>query len=282
MKRIVTVQDISCVGKCSGTVALPILSAFGIEVSLLPTAVLSTHTGFSGFTFHDLTDELPAVLAHWKQQEFCFDAYYSGYLGSIRQIRLIRNWFVSARRTGRDLLLVDPVMGDHGKLYAGFTPEFSAEMRSLCAAADLILPNLTEACSLLHLPYRDVWTRQKLEDLLKKLSELGCPQVILTGVELTEGRIGALHYDAAHDQVCCADTEKLPAQFHGTGDIFASAVLGGCMVGMRTPDAMKLAVDFVAECMSQTLNDPEHVWYGVAFEKALPWLVHRIERFVTS
>lgn len=278
MKRILTVQDISCVGKCSGTVALPVISAFGAEACILPTAVLSTHTAFTGFTFCDLTDEIPAIEAHWKQEKLTFDAFYSGYLGSIRQVQMVKELFTSLQRKGQDLIFVDPVMADNGKLYAGFTPEFAAQMRTLCAEADLLLPNLTEACYLLGKgnAYRTDFTRTELEDLLKELAATGASKVMLTGAELHPGRIGALLYDAKTDTFDLAETEKLPAQFHGTGDLFASAVLGAMISGKSVPDAMALAVDYVAEVMKETLADPDHVWYGVNFESAFPWLFRRI------
>lgn len=278
MKRILTVQDISCVGKCSGTVALPVLSAFGTETCILPTAVLSTHTAFSGFTFCDLTDEIPAIEAHWKKEQLTFDAFYSGYLGSIRQVQMVKELFTSMQRKGQDLIFVDPVMADNGKLYAGFTPEFAAQMRTLCAEADILLPNLTEAYYLLGkgAEYRTDLSRAELEELLKQLAEIGTRKIILTGAELHPGRIGALLYDAEADTFTAAETEKLPAQFHGTGDLFASAVLGGLTAGKSVPDAMALAVDYVAVCMRETLNDPDHVWYGVNFESAFPWLFRKL------
>lgn len=278
MKRILTVQDISCVGKCSGTVALPVISAFGAECCILPTAVLSTHTAFTGFTFCDLTDEIPAIETHWKKENLTFDAFYSGYLGSIRQVQMVKELFTSMRREGQDLIFVDPVMADNGKLYAGFTPEFASQMRTLCAEADLLVPNLTEAYYLLGKgdAYRTDLSRGETEDLLKELAEIGAGKVMLTGAELHPGRIGALLYDAKTGTFDLAETEKLPAQFHGTGDLFASAVLGAMTAGRSVPDAMALAVDYVAEVMKVTLADPDHVWYGVNFESAFPWLFRKL------
>lgn len=278
MKRILTVQDISCVGKCSGTVALPVISAFGAETCILPTAVLSAHTAFQGFTFCDLTDEIPAIEAHWKQEKLTFDAFYSGYLGSIRQVQMVKELFTSMRREGKDPIFVDPAMADNGKLYTGFTPEFASEMRTLCGSADLLLPNLTEAYYLLGKgdAYRTDLSRGELEDLLRELAGIGAGKVMLTGAELHPGRIGALLYDAKTDTFDLAETEKLPAQFHGTGDLFASAVVGATIAGKSVSDAMALAVDYVAEVMKETLADPDHVWYGVNFESAFPWLFRRI------
>ena len=152
MKRVLTIQDISCVGKCSLTVALPIISAFGIETAILPTAVLSTHTMFKNFTFKDLTDELEKISDHWKKEQIGFDAIYTGYLGSFEQIDLVCE-IVNILRDENTLVIVDPVMADNGKLYPGFTEEFAKEMAKLCSKADIILPNMTEASFMLGIPY---------------------------------------------------------------------------------------------------------------------------------
>ena len=276
--KILTVQDISCVGQCSLTVALPIISACGIETCVLPSAVLSTHTaGFKGYTFRDLTDDMPDICAHWQKEGISFDAVYTGYLGSTKQIEYVKN-ILSTVKKSDGYAVVDPAMADNGKLYTGFTPEFAAEMRTLCASADLLLPNLTEAYYLLGKgdAYRTDLTRAELEDLLKELAEIGAGKVMLTGAELHPGRIGALLYDAKTGTFDLAETEKLPAQFHGTGDLFASAVAGAMISGRSVPDAMALAVDYVAEVMKETLADPDHVWYGVNFESAFPWLFRRL------
>lgn len=272
MKRILTVQDISCVGKCSGTVAVPVLSAMGIEAALLPTAVLSTHTGLKGFTFRDLTDDIPAIGAHWQQLGLTFAAFYSGYLGSIRQVQMIRNLFSSLKQPG-DFVLVDPVMADYGRFYTGFGPEFAREMCKLCSEADLVVPNLTEACFLDEFPYEDEMPLERQKELVRRLSSRGMKQVVLTGVRTTEQTIGAMYYEAESDTFDISQTERIDAVFHGTGDLFASALLGGILNGLSVPEAMDLAVRYIAECMRITLADPEHVDYGVEFEKATPWLL---------
>ena len=281
MKRILTVQDISCVGKCSGTVAVPVLSAMGIEAALLPTAVLSTHTGFKGFTFRDLTDDIPAIEQHWVDLGLTFEAFYSGYLGSIRQVRMIRDLFNRLKRDG-DLILVDPVMADYGKFYTGFGPEFASQMCSLCSEADIVVPNLTEACFLDETPYREDMPLDEQKALCKRLAARGMKQIVLTGVQLSVDTIGAMHYDAASDTFSIAQTARVPAQFHGTGDLFASALLGGILIGKTVPEAMELAVGYIAECMRITLEDENHVFYGVEFEKATPWLLEHAGLFARS
>jgi len=272
MKRILTVQDISCVGKCSGTVAVPVLSAMGIEASLLPTAVLSTHTGFKGFTFRDLTDDIPQIAAHWHDLQLHFDAFYSGYLGSIRQVQMIHKLFTGSKRKD-DLIIIDPVMADYGKFYTGFDQTFAREMLTLCSDADIIVPNLTEACFLDETPYREDMPIDVQKELAKRLTSKGAKEIVLTGVQLSDKTIGALHYDAANDVFTTAQADKIPATFHGTGDLFASALLGGIMNGMSVSEAMNLAVGYIYECMRITIEDPDHVDYGVEFEKATPWLL---------
>ena len=194
MKRILTVQDISCVGKCSLTTALPIISAAGVECGVLPTAVLSTHTMFSKYTFCDLTSEIQPIADTFKELNIDFDAVYTGYLGSIEQLDLVVKFLEDFRREDT-LVFVDPVIGDHGKLYSGFTPQFAAQMaEKLCSHADILVPNATEASLLTGTPYRDTADRGYCEELLGKLCEMGAKKAVLTGVR--KGReIGVLSYD---------------------------------------------------------------------------------------
>lgn len=276
MKRIVTIQDISCIGKCSLTVALPIISACGVETAVIPTAVLSTHTAFDGFTFRDLTDEIPPIAAHWKAQGMAVDAIYTGYLGSFQQLEIVSQFF-DQFKTPENLILVDPVMADNGALYAGFTPAFVQEMAKLCGKADIIVPNLTEACYLLNIPYPgEDYTRADIHHILTELGKLGCKQVVLTGVSLEPGRLGVMAYDTEKQTFFEYYNEKMPSSFHGTGDVFASVVVGAMMRGCPLEDALRLAVDFTLESIRKTVADPEHRWYGVNFEEAIPLLVSRL------
>ncbi len=277
MKRIVTVQDISCVGRCSLTVALPVISACGVETAVIPTAVLSTHTAFDGFTFRDLTDEITPVTEHWKREGIGFDAIYTGYLGSSRQVDLMLTMFRDFR-TADNLIVVDPVMADHGRLYTGFTPDFVQEMKKLCAAADVILPNLTEAAFLLGEPYHEEYTEGEIRDMLVRLARFGCGNVILTGVSLRAGHVGAMSYSRESGEYHYYDRDTIPCSFHGTGDLFASAVVGAMTHGARLADALELAVDFTVRCMQATLEDPAHRDYGVNFEAALPYLIERMRQ----
>lgn len=272
MKRVVTMQDISCVGKCSLTVALPILSAMGLETAILPTAVLSTHTGFQGFTFRDLTDDLDGILAHWVNQNFKMEGVYTGYLGSARQVEFVRK-LMKTYPLGTHL--VDPAMADGGKLYAGFGMDFVEAMKKLCAESDLIVPNLTEACLLTDTPYRDDFKAEEVKDLLKKLADKGTGKVIMTGYSSSEASLGAICYDAEKNDFLVYENEKVSESFHGTGDIFASTLFGALTLGYPIEKAMEITVDFVLECIRQTVREENHNTYGVNFELALGSLIQR-------
>lgn len=277
MKRIMTVQDISCVGKCSLTVALPIISAAGVEAAVLPTAVLSTHTAFPKFTFKDLTDEITPIKNTLSELEIDFDAIYTGYLGSFLQLELVENFILDFKKKDT-FVLIDPVMADNGKLYSGFTPEFAARMAKLCAKADLVLPNLTEASFMLGVPYNPDYDESYIRELLKKLTELGAPKAALTGISFEADKIGVYSYDSVSGEYFYYANEKLPVSYHGTGDIYASAALGAIMRGHSLEKALSIAVDFTLECMKKTESDPEHRFYGVNFESALGYYIDRVEK----
>lgn len=276
MKRIMTIQDISCVGKCSLTVALPIISAAGVEAAVLPTAVLSTHTAFPKFTFRDLTDEITPIADTLKELEIDFDAVYTGYLGSFEQLDLVDKFITDFK--GKDtFVLIDPVMADHGKLYKGFTEEFARAMATLCAKADLVVPNITEAAFMLGIPYTPDYDEEYIRSLLKRLTTLGCPRAALTGISFRDDEIGVYYYDSTTDTYFKYFNEKLPVAYHGTGDIYASAALGAIMRGIPVEQALAVAVDFTLECMKKTEEDPTHRFYGVNFESALPYYIKCIE-----
>ncbi len=271
MKRIVTMQDISCVGKCSLTEALPVISAMGIECAVLPTAVLSTHTMFKGFTFHDLTHEIEPILAHWKKEDFNFDAIYTGYLGSSEQIAIAETLFSEFGSSA--LKVVDPCMADNGKLYAGFTEEFAMEMASLCKHADIICPNLTEACYLLNIPYKTEFTESEIHNILVQLTDLGADTSILTGVTFPNGQIGACAYTKSANTFTQYHNEEESEHFHGTGDLWASAFTAAMVKGFSLEKSLQIACDFVKQAIHCTLNEPHHNKYGVNFEEALPFLI---------
>lgn len=275
MKRIVSIQDISCLGKCSLTVALPIISAMGVECSIVPTAVLSTHTMFQNFTCKDLTDQIAPIAHHWQQEKIHFDAIYTGYLASAEQIADVCAFF-DAFKTEDNVIFVDPVMADNGKLYPAFDPEFPAEMAKVCAKADVIVPNLTEASLLTGLPYRTEYDEGYIRELLDALAELGPRNVVLTGVSFEKGKLGVVAYDQKTKETTSYFNEHLPVSYHGTGDVFASTAVGGLMNGMSLGDALALAADYTVECIRTTTHTPDSNWYGVEFERAIPYLVHRL------
>ena len=276
MKRIVTIQDISCVGKCSLTVALPIISAMGVEAAIVPTAVLSTHTMFQNFTVKDLTDQIEPISEHWKKENFAFDAVYTGYLGSFEQIDLMKKFFEDFK-TESNILFVDPAMADNGKLYPAFDEAFAKHMATLCAKADIIVPNLTEACFMTGMEYKTEYDEEYIKEVLLRLSELGAKISILTGVSFAEGKTGVMGYDKANNSFSYYEHDKLAQSFHGTGDIFSSTCVGAMMNGMPWTEAVKVAADYTAECIRLTLEDPAKPWYGVNFEQAIPYLVNRIK-----
>ena len=276
MKRIVTVQDISCVGKCSLTVALPIISAMGIEAAIIPTAVLSTHTMFSGFTVKDLTDQIKPITDHWKNEGITFDAMYTGYLGSFEQIDLMKEMADSFVKEGA-LLFVDPAMADNGKLYPAFNEEFAKYMATLCAKADIIVPNITEACFLLGEEYKEKYDEAYVKMLLKKLTDLGAKIAILTGVSFEEGTTGVMGYDSVNNEYYHYTHKKQKRSYHGTGDIFSSTCLGGIVRGLSWKDAARIAADYTSESIRLTIEDPNGNDYGVNFEEAVPFLLESLK-----
>ena len=276
MKRILTIQDISCVGKCSLTVALPIISAFGVETAVLPTAVLSNHTAFKSFTFRDLTCDLLSICKEWQNQNIDFDAIYTGYLGSAEQIDIVKNIFSNFNKE-QSFRIVDPAMADNGKLYTGFDKKFATDMAELCSVADIIVPNLTEASFLLGENYvGEGYDENYIKTLLLKLTGLGCKKCVLTGVSFAFDKLGVYAYDSETNTYFNYYREKLPYVFHGTGDVFASALCGALAVGKSFSDSLKIAVDYTVECIKATVDNPDHHWYGVDFESVFPYLLKRI------
>ena len=270
-KKILTIQDISCVGQCSLTVALPILSACGIETCVLPSAVLSTHT--AGFTFRDLTDDMPAIRQHWMQEGIRFSAIYTGYLGSIKQIGYVADIFADTAAEGC-VKIVDPAMADNGKLYSIFDMDYVEAMKGLCAKADYIVPNITESCFLTGMEYRTEYDRAYIDDLLSKLTALGSKNVILTGVSYEAGRTGIVVFE--NGQYAYYEHEMLPNSCHGTGDIYASAFVGALVRGNSAYDAAAIAANYTMECIRYTATLDNH-WYGAAFEPVLGKLIDALK-----
>ena len=273
-KRILTIQDISCFGQCSLTVALPILSACGIETCVLPSTVLSTHTGgFKGYTFRDLTEDIPEIQKHWVKEKIKFDAFYTGYLGSVKQIEYVKNMF-DATGNPDSIRVVDPVIGDYGKLYAGFDDKFIDAMKDLCRSADYILPNITEACLLTGTEYKEEYDESYIDELLSKLESSFKATIILTGACCFDNKTGiAIHKKGNKTYY---QHKKIAGSYHGTGDIFASAFSGALLNGKSEYNSAKIAADYTLECIQATTDAQEH-WYGTRFELALGKLIDSLK-----
>lgn len=276
MKKVVTIQDISCFGKCSLTVALPIISAMGIETAVIPTAVLSTHTGgFKDYTFRDLTSDIPLIAEHWKKLDLKFNAIYTGYLGSKEQVNIVSDFFDSFK-TKDNTIVVDPVMGDKGLLYAGFTPDFAGEMSKLCAKAQYIIPNMTEASYLLNIPYTESYNEDYVKDILRKLAAMGCPTPVLTGVHYDDKTQGAVAYSSEENKFYSSFRNNIDHAIHGTGDIFSSVFTGAVALGKSLQKSLDIAVNYTVDCIEATLPEIDDMWYGTNFELCIGNLVNYV------
>ena len=270
-KRILTIQDISCVGHCSLAVALPVISACGQECCVLPSAVLSTHTGgFGKPAVRNLTDSLEEIRRHWKEAGIAFDAVMVGYLGSLEAVREARAVMDELLAPG-GRIIVDPAMADHGRLYSGLDETYAEAMKELCRHADVILPNITEAAMFAGLPYREELTREYVEDLLRNLGDV---DVVLTGVGFGPEETGAAVRTG--DGVHYVSNRKVGRGYFGTGDLFAAAFTGAWMGGKSMEDAAAIAAKFVCRCVENTVSDPSH-WYGTKFETAIPYLIELLK-----
>lgn len=273
-KRILTIQDISCVGQCSLTVALPILSACGLETAILPSAVLSTHSvGFRDFTFRDLTEDIPAIQHHWQQEGIRFQAVYTGYLGSARQIEMVKDIYQNLLVPGGKKF-VDPAMADRGELYPGFDMDFVQEMKELVGEGDIVLPNITEASLLTDTEYREEYDEEYICGLVDGIHRLGAGTVVLTGVSYDAHSTGVLVSEQGKQTYY--RHELLDRGCHGTGDVYASSFVGAYMHGKTVPEAARIAADYTLACIKNTLDDPDH-WYGVKFEPVLGELIKALK-----
>lgn len=267
-KKILTIQDISCFGQCSITVALPVVSAFGIETAILPSAVLSTHTsGFTDFTVRDLTEDLPEIRKHWEKEGISFDAIYTGFIASIEQLDYIKDIIDSRLKPG-GLVFVDPAMADHGEFYNGFDQEFADKMGELCKLGDYILPNTTEACYLLHKPWKEEFSRDEMLEMANELAAFTKRHVILKGDTNEEGKLGMIVLDKEDSSTEIVYNDKIDYVSHGTGDVFASAFVGSTMIGKSSTEAAKVAGEFTKKAIEKTVGDEDHK-YGVKFEQAI-------------
>ena len=268
--RVAAIHDMSGFGRCSLTVAIPILSAMGLQCCPLPTAFLSTHTGgFEGFTFLDMTDEMPKVARHWKSLDLGFQAIYSGFLGSERQIGMVAD-FIRDFRSPETIVVIDPVMGDHGKVYQTYTPAMCAGTARLARQADVITPNLTEAALLLDMPYEALPSGEAgCREIVERLSLEGQRSVVLTGASCEPDLTGAMCFDAGTGRTEAVQTRRVPLEFHGTGDVFTSVLTGALVRGASLPEAARQAVEFVRACAERTALEALPMREGVDFEPLL-------------
>ncbi len=264
MKRILTVQDLSCVGRCSLTVALPILSAMGVNCSALPTAVLSTHTGFPNPHIHSLTEDIVPACNRLVEIGAEFDAILIGYLSDPEQAEAVAE-LISAFDCP---VILDPAMGDHGKLYKGISQEHVDVVRDLAAMADVLLPNVTEACLLTGLPYQEQTDGHMLRMMLEKLCGKKTETVVITGVTPTESRIGFVGIQR-EEGMFSYQTDRRAKQLHGTGDMFSAVFAGSYLQGHDPMESAQLAADFVKRVLD---NTPDTTPFGGEFETQLPWL----------
>ena len=270
-KRVLAVHDISCVGRCSLTVALPILSAAGINTSIIPTALLSTHTGeFTGYTHLDLSDQLLPIARHIATLGLAFDALYTGYLASSQQVRQVLE-IVDLLIGPQTHLFVDPAFADHGKLYSLLDDTMPSQMRRLCARAHTIVPNLTEAAFLLDEPYPgESYSPAYVSRLARSLCSMGPENVIITDVSFDPKETGIVMYQRGMGEPLFSFTKRYQGPFHGTGDVFASFLLGALLRGKSLLSAARLALSLTHDSILVTLEEGQPLRYGVQFERMTP------------
>ena len=268
-KRVACIHDISGIGKCSLTAAIPIISAAGIEAAVMPTAVLSTHTGnIQGFTYRDLTEDLMPFAAHWKSLGVTFDGIYSGFLGSTEQVDIVTS-FIDEFKTEKTVVVVDPAMADGGEMYKTFDESFAKEMARLCKKADIIVPNLTEAAFLLGENYLEPpYSREYIENIIRRLINLGPSMVVLTGVSFSDNETGFAVCEK-DGEVFYGFSENYPGIYYGTGDIFASALTGSYLNGKSIYESAEIALEFTCSAIKRTYEAGTDTRLGVNFEKGL-------------
>lgn len=275
-KRAALINDISCLGRCSMTAAIPIISACGIESVPLPTGIFSAHTEFEGFVKTDLTDKISEITDHWKTLGIRFDCIYSGYLASRKQAENVKRFLLDFKKSDT-LYIADPVMGDNGVFYKGIDDSFVSEMRFLCSLADIIVPNVTEACMLTGTELREQYDMDFIKELLISLRNLGSARIVITGVELGDGQIGCAVYDSLTGKANMFFTPKTEGRFPGTGDVFAAALTAAVMNGKAFADAVQIAMGFTCRCVEATLEAETDRKYGLCFEPQIKNLIKSVE-----
>lgn len=276
-KKAVLINDISCLGRCSMTAAMPIISACGIESVPLPTGLFSAHTEFEGFVRTDLTEKLSEIADHWKNLDVRFDCIYSGYLASIDQAEAVKRFFLDFKKSDT-LCIVDPVMGDNGAFYKGIDETFIGEMRFLCSVADIIVPNVTEACMLTETEMpTDGYDIDFIKELLISLRNLGTEKLVVTGIDFNDGQIGCAVYDSLTGKANMFFTPKAEGRFPGTGDVFAAALTAAVLNGKDFTDAVQIAMGFTCNCVEETVDSESERKYGLCFEPQIKNLIKELD-----
>lgn len=270
VKRVAALHDIAGFSRVSLTAVIPVLSAMGMQVVPLPTAILSTHGLYPGFQKVDLTEYMEGFLTHWKSLNLTFDAIYSGYLGSEKQIRIVAEFIRHFQRKDQ-WIVVDPVLGDNGRLYGSIPSEMVSGMRNLIHQATLITPNLTEVSLLLGQPYREKFSNHEIKTMLTALSDLGPRMVIITSLPVPEikSQTSVAAYDRETGRFWKVTCQYLPADYPGTGDAFTSVLLGALMQGDSLPIALDRAVQFISMGVRASFGygyDPRE---GIMLERVL-------------
>lgn len=270
------INDMSCLGRCSLTAAMPIISACGIESVPLPTGIFSAHTEFEGFVKEDLTDDIGKISNHWKSLGERFDCIYSGYLASCKQAESVKRFLLDFKKSDT-LYIADPVMGDNGVFYKGIDDSFISEMRFLCSLADIIVPNVTEACMLTGMEITENYDMSFIKELLISLRNLTAARIVVTGVDFDDGQIGCAVYDSLMGRANMFFTPKSEGRFPGTGDVFASALTAAVMNGKNFFDAVQIAMGFTCKCVETTLETDTDRKYGLCFESEIKNLIKSVE-----
>lgn len=274
--RAVLINDMSCLGRCSLTAAMPIISACGIESVPLPTGIFSAHTEFEGFVKEDLTDDIDKISNHWKSLGERFDCIYSGYLASCKQAESVKRFLLDFKKSDT-LYIADPVMGDNGVFYKGIDDSFISEMRFLCSLADIIVPNVTEACMLTGMEITENYDMSFIKELLISLRNLTAARIVVTGVDFDDEQIGCAVYDSLMGRANMFFTPKSEGRFPGTGDVFASALTAAVMNGKDFFDAVQIAMGFTCKCVETTLETDTDRKYGLCFESEIKNLIKSVE-----
>lgn len=268
-KKIAIINDISGYGRCSTSVILPIVSHLGVQGCAVPTAIFSNHTGFPSFYCQDFTDHMPAYIREWKKLDLQFDGIMTGFLGSARQISIVEN-FIQQFRTAQTHVLVDPVMGDNGRIYPTYTEKLCRDMRRLIAYADIITPNLTEACFLTNTRYRESgWRKKELEAMAHRLLDMGARQLVITGIQMGGGTIGNVIASQGSDQIIYQRQLQVEQTRSGTGDVFASVLGADAVNGIDFAASCRRASRFVRQCLIETIKGTEATNTGIDFESQL-------------